>query len=223
MIVREVAYDRLFHNIKWLKDSLFSLIKNYADTVDLVQIELDGFEGDFAFMDPNRLQETLMSELIDVEKTEDQQRIIDRLSSLFGLIEGWVDFVATGASIVNLTHTMQIREILRRRNATESPVDLMFGTLFGIEFGDIYSGKYYRFWQTVTKEFGMEKRDTFWKHPDSLPIDEKEIELPAMFISRIERQSNNGGVNDTWDEAILGLISGFDSKNSNDESPDVKE
>ncbi|MDR1033996.1 MAG: zinc-dependent metalloprotease [Bifidobacteriaceae bacterium] len=212
IIVRSVAYDRLFYNVKWLRDSLFSLVKNYADTVDFLSLDLIDLDEEFTFMDPGNLQETLMNELVNVEKTEDQQRIIDRLGTLFGLIEGWIDFIATQSSIANLSHTMQIREILRRRNATQSPVGLLFGALFGAEFNDIYSGKYYKFWQTVTQKFGFERRDSFWKHPDSLPTDEKEIELPEMFISRIERQNSESATNDTWDEAILGLISSFDEK-----------
>jgi putative hydrolase len=181
--LREAAHQRLFAHATWLRSRIQSAIEEYARgiTVDTSQIE-----SLMATMDPSNpeaLQETLASGMVQPPDTPEQKAALARLETLLALIEGWVDAVVHDAAAGRLSSADALHETVRRRRATGGPAESTFSALVGLELRPRRLREAATLWSTLAEQRGREERDNLWSHPDLLPSSD-DLDDVEGFVSR---------------------------------------
>ena len=222
--VREAAHARLFHSVPWLRHKLSQLISRYAqeiridpeaidrsvrDLQDRLQEQLGDTQGAIGFpiggINPAGLSSTLPADIFAAEETERQRQAMEDLQTLLALIEGWVDEVSTRACMPNLEHVMQLRELMRRRRATTSPIETVLKPLIGMELRPKYSRQAANLWALLLTQRGMKERDQLWSHPDMIPTLE-DLTDPESFVNESDKEPEKDQVDQDLDSLLSGTL-----------------
>ena len=123
--------------------------------------------------------------LVRAVQSEPQRQALDRLLVLGTLLEGHADHVmdAVGPAVVPSVATIRHR-FDNRRQRKQPPLQRLLRALLGIE---VKLSQYTRgkaFVDTVVGRVGMERFNTVWSGPETLPLP-AEIEDPGRWIDRV--------------------------------------
>ena len=123
--------------------------------------------------------------LVRAVQSEPQRKALDQLLVLGTLLEGHADHVmdAVGPLVVPSVATIR-RRFDERRNRKQPPLQRLLRALLGL---DAKLSQYTRgkaFVDHVVGRVGMERFNTVWSGPDTLPLPE-EIEEPQRWIDRV--------------------------------------
>ena len=123
--------------------------------------------------------------LVRAVQSEPQRQALDRLLVLGTLLEGHADHVmdAVGPLVVPSVATIRSR-FDERRHRKQPPLQRLLRALLGL---DAKLNQYTRgkaFVDHVVGRVGMERFNTIWSGPDTLPLPE-EIEEPQRWIDRV--------------------------------------
>ncbi|MCG5431465.1 zinc-dependent metalloprotease [Mycobacterium sp. MYCO198283] len=123
--------------------------------------------------------------LLRAVQAEPQREALDRMLVLGTLLEGHADHVmdAVGPAVVPSVATIRHRFEERRRRH-QSPLQRLLRALLGI---DAKMSQYTRgkaFVDAVVADVGMERFNTVWTNPDTLPLPD-EIDEPRRWIDRV--------------------------------------
>ncbi|NKY55296.1 zinc-dependent metalloprotease [Nocardia flavorosea] len=187
LAAREVAHQRLFVHVPWLRQQLLGAVEDYARgiTMDFSALEEAARDLDpSALTDPSKLEEILSQGSFEPQTTPEQKQALDRLETLLALIEGWVQVVVGAAVGERLPGAGALAETLRRRRATGGPAEQTFATLVGLELRPRKLREAATLWQRLTDDAGLAARDGVWAHPDLLP-DAADLDAPAGFIDSV--------------------------------------
>ncbi|MFI1463485.1 zinc-dependent metalloprotease [Nocardia carnea] len=187
LAAREVAHQRLFVHVPWLRQQLLGAVEDYARgiTMDFSALEEAARDLDpSALTDPSKLEEILSQGSFEPQTTPEQKQALDRLETLLALIEGWVQVVVGAAVGERLPGAGALAETLRRRRATGGPAEQTFATLVGLELRPRKLREAATLWQRLTDDAGLAGRDGVWAHPDLLP-DAADLDAPAGFIDSV--------------------------------------
>ena len=199
--VREIAHARLFRHAKWLRLHIMSAINDFASGIS---IDVDGvmeIAGEIDLSNPESMRELVTSGRLIPERTEEQNRALERLEDMLALIEGWVDHV-TRLATVRLPKAEALAEAIRRRRASGGPAERAFQTLVGLELRPRKLREASHLWAEITAAVGATARDELWRHPDSLPTGE-DFDNPSAFISRSLHPDTES---DSFDQALRDLL-----------------
>jgi coenzyme F420 biosynthesis associated uncharacterized protein len=123
--------------------------------------------------------------LVRAVQSEPQRKALDQLLVLGTLLEGHADHVmdAVGPLVVPSVATIR-RRFDERRNRKQPPLQRLLRALLGL---DAKLSQYTRgkaFVDHVVGRVGMERFNTVWSGPETLPLPE-EIEEPQRWIDRV--------------------------------------
>ncbi|SUA72888.1 Uncharacterized conserved protein [Nocardia otitidiscaviarum] len=187
LAAREVAHQRLFAHVPWLRQQVLGAVEDYARGIrmDFSAIEQAAQSIDpMSLADPSKLEELLSQGTFEPQTTPEQKAALERLETLLALIEGWVEVVVTDAVADRLPGAGALAETLRRRRATGGPAEQTFATLVGLELRPRKVREAAALWRRLTTDAGIEKRDGVWAHPDLLPHS-SDLDSPAGFIDSV--------------------------------------
>lgn len=202
LAAREVAHQRLFAHVPWLRQQVLGAVEDYARgiTMDFSALEEAARNLDpSALTDPSKLEEILAQGSFEPQTTPEQKQALERLETLLALIEGWVQVVVAAAVGDRLPGAGALAETLRRRRATGGPAEQTFATLVGLELRPRKLREAATLWQRLTDDAGVEARDGVWAHPDLLPTT-ADLDAPAGFIDSVL-----GGGTDAFDDPLAQL------------------
>ena len=139
-------------------------------------------QGDFEQLsgDPQAISEAINNGLFEPEESETQKAALKKLELLIALIEGWVDEISAKAAAGQLPHSSALREMSRRRRATEGPLQRIFQSLLGLEVSPRLARDAANFFKVQEELHGIEYRDSLWESVGSLPLAE-ELGSPDTF------------------------------------------
>jgi putative hydrolase len=187
--VRELAHQRLFQHVPWLRSHLLGAVEEYARgiTVDPEAIgravaSIDPTQLDPSSLDPERLSEMLGADAFTSPQSPEQQAALARLETALALVEGWVDDVTMAAVSGRLPSAQALQEATRRRRASGGPAEQTFAALVGLELRPRRLRDAAALWQALREQRGIEGRDAVWAHPDLLPSSD-DLDDPAGFVS----------------------------------------
>jgi putative hydrolase len=187
--VREMAHQRLFHHVPWLRGHLLGAVEEYARgiTVDPEAISravssIDPTQLDPSSLDPEKLSEMLGADAFTSPQTPEQQAALSRLETALALVEGWVDEVTMAAVAGRLPAAIALQEATRRRRASGGPAEQTFAALVGLELRPRRLRDAAALWQALREQRGIEGRDAIWAHPDLLPSS-ADLDDPAGFVA----------------------------------------
>ena len=123
--------------------------------------------------------------LVRAVQSPPQREALDRLIVLGTLLEGHADFVmdGVGPAVVPSVATIRAR-FDQRRSRRQPPLQRLLRALFGVnaKLSQYTRGK--AFVDHVVGRVGMERFNTVWSGPDTLPLPD-EIENPQRWIDRV--------------------------------------
>ncbi|MDO4928934.1 MAG: zinc-dependent metalloprotease [Corynebacterium sp.] len=183
---REVARQRLFTHVSWLREQLIVSIEEYAAglVIDTSHVEEAMRELNIDGGDPAAIQEAmsrLQNSDLSPRITSRNLQAATRLATLLALIEGWVDYVVTAALEPRMPHVASLDAAWQRRRESGGSADRVFSTLAAIEFDTPPVAQARELWRRVTVAVGVDRRDHIWDHPDFLPGAD-DLENSAEFI-----------------------------------------
>jgi coenzyme F420 biosynthesis associated uncharacterized protein len=147
---------------------LAEFVRNRGDGASAVEASASGIVG-----------------LVRAVQSEPQRKALDQLLVLGTLLEGHADHVmdAVGPLVVPSVATIR-RRFDERRNRKQPPLQRLLRALLGL---DAKLSQYTRgkaFVDHVVGRVGMERFNTVWSGPETLPLPE-EIEEPRLWIDRV--------------------------------------
>jgi putative hydrolase len=176
LALREMAHQRLFAHIPWLKSHLLGAVEAYARgiTVDPEAISravanIDPSMLDPSKIDPDSLADALGADVFQGENSPEQDAALARLETMLALVEGWVDEVVDAAARDRLPSAAALRETIRRRRGTGGPAEQTFAALVGLELRPRRLREAAALWKALLEERGADGRDAVWGHPDLMP------------------------------------------------------
>ncbi len=186
--LHEVTHRVQFTANRWLpgymSDSLGLLTQEPAEDVGQVMSRLADFvrnRGDGAASTDG----SGILSLVRAVQSEPQRKALDQLLVLGTLLEGHADHVmdAVGPMVVPSVATIR-RRFDERRHRKQPPLQRLLRALLGL---DAKLSQYTRgkaFVDHVVGKVGMERYNTIWSGPETLPLPE-EIEHPQRWIDRV--------------------------------------
>jgi putative hydrolase len=185
LALREVAHQRLFAHVPWLRAHLLGAVAAYAKGIHVDVERLEQAVGQLDPTNPEALQEALSSGMFEPEQTPEQRAALSRLETALALVEGWVDEVVNDAASAHLSSAAALRETVRRRRATGGPGEQTFATLVGLQLRPRRLRDAAALWRGLREKRGVEGRDAVWSHPDLLPTSD-DLDEPTGFVDRPE-------------------------------------
>lgn len=185
LALREAAHARLFASVPWLMPRFEALIIKYANGIN---IDLEAMEEqlrDVETMNPEAISGAVNLQNIGSNDSEEQRQALHSLETLLALVEGWVDCVTWQSGMAHIVHIEQLREMMRRERAAGGPAEVTFESLLGLHLRPRRMREASQLWEKLTRERGIEERDSLWSHPDLLPT------LPEA--SEVTKDASNEG------------------------------
>jgi putative hydrolase len=201
--VREIAHARLFRHARWLRLGIMSAIRDFASGITIDTDRITELAESFDPTDTDAMRDLVASGKLLPERTEAQQRALERLETLLALIEGWVDCV-TSLACQRLPKADALGEAIRRRRASGGPAERALSTLVGLELRPRRLREASALWSQITQTLGPQARDALWAHPDRLPRAE-DLDHPEAYIAAL---ANPTASNDDMDQALRDLLDG---------------
>lgn len=179
LALREQAATRLFSHAPWLREAITESVKAYAAGI---HVDIHKVQGDFEQLsgNPEAINEAIQNGLFAPEESEAQRAALKRLELLIALIEGWIDEVSAAAASAQLPHSQALREMSRRKRATEGPLQRVFASLLGLEVSPRMARDAAQFFRVQGELHGSDYRDGLWESIGSLPLGE-ELASPELF------------------------------------------
>lgn len=187
--VRELAHQRLFRHARWLRTHLMSLLGDYARGIRIDGDKIFDLAERLDPTNPEEIQELLSSGALIPERTDEQNRALERLETMLALIEGWVDHTTTLATH-RLPAALSVAEAIRRRRATGGPAEHAFKTLVGLELRPRRLRDASALWGSIFDTLGPVARDGLWEHPDVVPT-EFDLDNPQACLARLRGDGND--------------------------------
>lgn len=169
LALREVAHQRLFAHVPWLRAHLVDAVAAYARGIHVDPARLEQAMGSIDPTDPESLQQALTGGMFEPEDSPEQTAALARLETALALVEGWVDEVVDAAATPHLPAAAGLRETVRRRRASGGPGEQTFASLVGLELRPRRLREAAALWRAVLAEKGQGGREAVWAHPDLLP------------------------------------------------------
>lgn len=169
LALREAAHARLFASVPWLMPRFEALIIKYANGIN---IDLEAMEEqlrDVETMNTEAISGAVNLQNIGSNDSEEQRQALHSLETLLALVEGWVDCVTWQSGMAHIVHIEQLREMMRRERAAGGPAEVTFESLLGLHLRPRRMREASQLWEKLTRERGIEERDSLWSHPDLLP------------------------------------------------------
>jgi putative hydrolase len=183
LAIRELAHQRLFRHARWLRNHVLSLVGDFARGIHIDGEAIMDLAESLNPNDPDEISRILSSGALLPERTEVQDRALERLETMLALIEGWVDHI-TQSTAQLLPNSAKIAEAIRRRRATGGPAEHAFKTLVGLELRPRRLREASALWAAIDEQYGSDARDALWSHPDHLPTEE-DLDQPENFLARM--------------------------------------
>lgn len=179
LALRESAAARLFVHNSWLREAIIESVRTYSAGI---HVDIAKVQGDFEQLsgDPQAINEAIQNGLFAPEESDAQRSALKKLELIVALIEGWIDEISAQAAGTQLPNIQALREMSRRRRATEGPLQKIFASLIGLEVSPRLSRDAAHFFRIQGELHGIEYRDGLWESLGSLPLAE-ELTSPESF------------------------------------------
>ena len=202
LALREAAHARLFASVPWLMPRFEALIIKYANGIN---IDLEAMEEqlrDVETMNPEAISGAVNLQNIGSNDSEEQRQALHSLETLLALVEGWVDCVTWQSGMAHIVHIEQLREMMRRERAAGGPAEVTFESLLGLHLRPRRMREASQLWEKLTRERGIEERDSLWSHPDLLPTlpEASEVTKDASNEGKAGNESKAGDAGNAGDE-----------------------
>lgn len=186
LALSETIHRRMFAGVPWLGDQVRSLVREFAAEADFdAQSLMDSLSGGLDPSDPEALQQALeSSDAFQMEPTQAQQRVLNRLQALVSFTEAYADTVVRTAAGGRLPTLARIEEARQRRRVEHGPGERFLAQLVGLDLTPADLRTAQTFCDAVLEAREQEGLDRVWADPECLPsLDE--LHDPSQWLVRM--------------------------------------
>lgn len=206
--ISDVAHHQLL-GIPHVRAKIEALLAEYVSsfTTDPAQVEeklreIDLGDAEFGSEPELELLQNLTSnpdQLLGAIQSDTQRYLMDRISTLVAVVEGYVDWVVDSIGVRLIPEFPRITEALRRRRVEATAANRYLERLFGLELSQSTFDLGSDFISGVELRAGTAALAELWKSDESLPT-YAELRAPGLWLARL-------GINaDEMDLGDLGEI-----------------
>ena len=161
------------------REAIIESVRTYSAGI---HVDIAKVQGDFEQLsgDPQAINDAIQNGLFAPEESDAQRSALKKLELMVALIEGWIDEISAQAAGAQLPNIQSLREMSRRRRATEGPLQKIFASLIGLEVSPRLSRDAANFFRIQGDLHGIEYRDGLWESLGTLPLAE-ELAAPENF------------------------------------------
>ncbi len=177
--LHESTHRLQFTAVPWLRDHFAGLVAQFAETAATDPGELLGrLVGAIRGREPR-------TSWIETIQSPEQRAVFGRLMALMTLLEGHADHVmdAVGPTVVPSVAAIR-NSFTERRKRGRGPFDRLLRSLLGMDMKLAQYVKGAAFVSAVVERVGMDRFNTIWTSPDTLPT-RAETTDPAGWIARV--------------------------------------
>src|ERR1700712_2513630 len=165
--LHESTHRLQFTAVPWLREHFQSLVADFGAAADTDASELLGRLGSGV---TGRRGASGPQSWIETIQTPEQRAVFDQLMALMTLLEGHADHVMDAVGPAVIPSVTQIRESFTvRRKKGRGPFDRILRSLLGMDMKLAQYVKGAAFVGTVVDRVGMDRFNTIWTSPDTLP------------------------------------------------------
>lgn len=181
--LHEETHRVQFTAVPWMRDHLFSLIGELAETVEPARL-LESLDQGL-----KRVSEAIRGgssggSLLDVLGTPEQKEIVDRVTGVMSLLEGHADVVMDGVGPEVIPSVARIRSRFDQRRKGVGTLDRILRRLLGLEAKMAQYREGAGFVRHVVDRVGMAEFNAVWAGPANLPS-RTEINDPDAWVDRV--------------------------------------
>jgi putative hydrolase len=184
LALREVAYQRLFGHVPWLRARLLDALQDYVRgiTPDFARL-FSLLDDDDRLADDEALDEVASDiELFRSEDTEQQRAARMRLGTALAVVEGWVSTVVAEPATRMLPSAGKLAQVVSQRKESGEGGESGLARTVGLDLRPQRLPEATAIWREVTRLRGISGRDALWAHPDLLPTAD-DLDDPASFAA----------------------------------------
>jgi coenzyme F420 biosynthesis associated uncharacterized protein len=185
--LHEVTHRVQFTAVPWLRRHMVDEIGALTDAVETDPVALRRRTSDAI----SELVKVVRGQgdgtgLLAVIATEEQRRILDRITAFMSLVEGHAEYVMNAVSpdVIPTQPTIEQRFAQRRRKGG-NPLDRLLRKLLGMEAKTRQYVDGSAFVRDVVGRIGVDSFNTIWTSPQTLPT-KAEIAAPRQWIARVQ-------------------------------------
>lgn len=196
--VSDVAHHQVL-GVPHVRNRLQSLLDEYVSsfTTDPAQVEeklreIDLGDAEFGSEPELELLQNLTSNpdvLLGAIQSDQQTLLMDQISTLVAVIEGYVDWVVDSIGSKLIPEFARITEALRRRRVEATAANRYLEQLFGLELSQSTFDSGSGFITGVVQRAGAGALTELWAKEPSLPTP-AEIKAPGLWLERVGLSSD---------------------------------
>ncbi|HVF19616.1 MAG TPA: zinc-dependent metalloprotease [Mycobacteriales bacterium] len=166
--LHEVTHRTQFTAVPWLREYFLSLVHEFLDASDLDPAQL-----------ARRLRDAIGAirgsddrpgvSFVEAIQTPEQRAVLGRMQALMSLLEGHADVVMDRVGPEVVPTVADIRTKFEKRRKGSGPIDRMIRSLLGLDLKMRQYAEGAAFVRHVIDAEGMDRFNTVWTSPDTLP------------------------------------------------------
>ena len=179
--LHEETHRVQFTAVPWMRDHLFDLVGQVADTMETSKVLDDGLQR---FTDALKRRGEGTGSLMELFASPAQRELMDQVTGVMSLLEGHADVVMDGVGPSVIPTVGAIRTKFTERRKGVGTLDRLLRRLLGLDAKMAQYRDGAAFVRTVVDKVGMEEFNAVWAEPAHLPT-KAEIADPAAWVTRV--------------------------------------
>lgn len=182
--LHETTHAVHFSSVPWLREHIGGIAEELFEKA-VVEVKPSEILGKLARLNPRELLRSVKSgELATLLLPEDQRRLIDRLTAVMTLVEGYAEHVMDAVGDQLDPGYTDLRRALDRDRERRGPLDSLVSKVLGLEMKLAQYRRGKAFADEVVRAHGIRTLNRAWSDPEALPRPE-ELDSPGEWVERV--------------------------------------
>jgi coenzyme F420 biosynthesis associated uncharacterized protein len=182
--LHETTHAVHFASVPWLREHIGGIAEELFEKA-AVEVKPSEILGKLARLNPRELVRSVKAgELVTLLLPEDQRRLIDRLTAIMTMVEGYAEHVMDAVGDQLDPGYSDLRRALDRDRERRGLLDSIVSKVLGLEMKLAQYRRGKAFSDEVVRVHGIRTLNRAWSDPDALPRPE-ELDSPDEWVARV--------------------------------------
>ncbi|HKH41608.1 MAG TPA: zinc-dependent metalloprotease [Solirubrobacterales bacterium] len=182
--LHETTHAVHFASVPWLREHLGRIAEELFENA-AVEVKPTEILGKLARLNPRELVQSVKGgELATLLLPEDQRRLIDRLTAIMTMVEGYAEHVMDAVGDQLDPGYTDLRRALDRDRERRGLLDSIVSKVLGLEMKLAQYRRGKAFADEVVRSHGIRTLNRAWSKPGALPAPE-ELDSPEEWVERV--------------------------------------
>jgi coenzyme F420 biosynthesis associated uncharacterized protein len=182
--LHETTHAVHFASVPWLREQIGSIAEELFEKA-AIEVKPSEILGKLARLNPRELLRSVKAgELATVLLPEDQRRLIERLTAIMTMVEGYAEHVMDAVGDQLDPGYAELRRALERDRDRRGLLDSIVSRVLGLEMKLAQYRRGKAFADEVVRAHGIRTLNRAWSGPEALPRPD-ELDSPADWVERV--------------------------------------